>query len=117
MDHRRLVDTVMGTETSNGISYEKHSRRSCGLRIVHALFLLSVLPVCLLLSLEEQQVLPGLCTHLSFQHVFVRIEEHLADPLSRGGGRLHDPADQTEATARQSTGLQCLTKKDLKLKG
>lgn len=82
-----------------------------------SVFLLSVLPVCLLLSLEEQQVLPGLCTHLSFQHVFVRIEEHLADPLSRGGGRLHDPADQTEATAWQSTGLQCLTKKDLKLKG
>lgn len=112
MNHRRLVDTVMGTETSNGISYENIC---ASFRL--SVFLLSVLPVCLLLSLEEQQVLPGLCTHLSFQHVFVRIEEHLADPLSRGGGRLHDPADQTEATAGQSTGLQCLTKKDLKLEG
>lgn len=33
----------------------------------------------------------------------------MADPLPRGRGELHDPADQTEAAAGQSPGLQRLT--------
>lgn len=34
----------------------------------------------------------------------------MADPLPRGGGGRHDPADPTEAAAGKSTRLQCLTK-------
>lgn len=71
----------------------------------------AVLLVCLFLRVEEQQVLPGVCTHLPVQHVPVRTEERVADPLPRGGGRLHDSADQTEAAAGQSAGLQRLTKR------
>lgn len=89
---------------SSRARYSARTTRASVLTLSGAV-LLSVLPVCLLLRLEEQQVFPGVCTHLSVQHVPVRTEKHVADSLPCGRGGFHDAADQTETTPGQGTRL------------